>query len=127
VGLTFVTVEIANVNEPEQAASVECLVDSGAVHSVIPRTVLEGLGIKPYTRDEYSLANGELVKRERGAAVFKYAGRMGFADVIFGEEGDANLLGAVTLEAMGLALDPFRRELKPMPMVLGGWPRPEAQ
>jgi hypothetical protein len=38
--------------------------------------------------------------------------------VIFGEKGDATLLGALTLEALGLALDPIRRELKPLPMML---------
>jgi hypothetical protein len=43
---------------------------------------------------------------------------VGVADVIFGEEGDSVLLGAFTLEALGLALDPLRRELKPLPMVL---------
>lgn len=44
--------------------------------------------------------------------------RIGGADVIFGEEGDHVLLGAFTLEALGLVLDPLRRELKPLPMVL---------
>jgi hypothetical protein len=44
--------------------------------------------------------------------------RIGGADVIFGEEGDSTLLGALTLEALGLALDPLRRELKPLPMLL---------
>jgi len=38
--------------------------------------------------------------------------------VIFGEKGDATLLGALTLEALGLSLDPIRRELKPMTLVL---------
>jgi len=28
------------------------------------------------------------------------------------------LLGAFTLEALGLALDPLKRELKPLPMIL---------
>jgi len=28
------------------------------------------------------------------------------------------LLGALTLEALGLTLDPIRRELRPMPLVL---------
>ena len=30
------------------------------------------------------------------------------------------LLGALTLEALGVVLDPLRRELKPLPMILGG-------
>ena len=38
--------------------------------------------------------------------------------MIFGEKGDSNLLGAFTLEALGLSLDPLRRELKPLPMIL---------
>ncbi len=41
--------------------------------------------------------------------------------VIFGEEGDSQLLGAFTLEALGLALDPLKRELKPLPMILAGY------
>lgn len=38
--------------------------------------------------------------------------------MIFGEEGDSVLLGTFTLEVLGLALDPLKRELKPLPMVL---------
>ena len=30
------------------------------------------------------------------------------------------LLGAFTLEALGLALDPLKRELLPLPMILAG-------
>jgi len=29
-------------------------------------------------------------------------------------------LGAFTLEALGLALDPLKRELRPIPMVIAG-------
>ena len=36
----------------------------------------------------------------------------------FGEPGDSDLLGMVTLEALGFILDPIRRELKPLPMML---------
>ena len=44
--------------------------------------------------------------------------RVGGDDVIFGEDKDSVLLGVFTLEALGLVLDPLRRELKPLPMVL---------
>jgi hypothetical protein len=56
--------------------------------------------------------------RSSGIALFKYGSRIGGADVVFGQEGDSVLLGAFTLEALGLSLDPLRRELKPLPMVL---------
>jgi hypothetical protein len=38
--------------------------------------------------------------------------------VILGEPGDDALLGAVTLEVMGLVLNPFNRTLQPMHAVL---------
>jgi hypothetical protein len=37
----------------------------------------------------------------------------GHTPVILGEPGDAALLGAVTLEILGLVLNPFTRELQP--------------
>ena len=38
--------------------------------------------------------------------------------VILGEEGDEALLGTVTLEILGLVLNPFDRTLNPMRMLL---------
>ena len=35
------------------------------------------------------------------------------------EVGNPTLLGVLTLEALGYALDPLRRELRPLPMLLG--------
>jgi hypothetical protein len=64
------------------------------------------------------LADGSKILRKKGVALFKFGERIGGADVIFGQEGDSVLLGMFTLEALGLALDPLRRELKPLPMVL---------
>ncbi len=40
--------------------------------------------------------------------------------MIFGETGDATLLGAVTLESLGLVLDAVRRNLLPLPMFVAG-------
>lgn len=118
MGLTTLEVEVANVARPEVGEKVDFLVDSGAVYSVVPAPLLERLGIQPIVEEEFRLANGEKVVRRNGAALFRYRGRVGAADVIFGEEGDATLLGALTLEGLGLALDPLKRELKPIPMML---------
>ncbi len=97
---------------------VTLLVDSGAVYSVVPQGILERLGIKPVATEEFQLADGSRIARKKGIALFRYEKRTGGADVIFGEPGDGQLLGAFTLEALGLVLDPLRRELKQLPMVL---------
>lgn len=68
--------------------------------------------------EEFRLADGSKVVRKKGIALFRYGERAGGADVIFGEEGDYNLLGVLTLKALGLVLDPLKRELRPLPMLL---------
>jgi clan AA aspartic protease len=118
MGLTTVEMEIANPASPESMERLEFLIDSGAIYSVVPAAVLERLGIKPLAEQEFRLANGEKIVRQKGVAVFRYKEKVGGADVIFGEEDDATLLGTFTLEALGLALDPLKRELRELPMML---------
>lgn len=43
--------------------------------------------------------------------------------MIFGETDDEPLLGATTLEGLGLVLDPFKRRLLPMRMLLASFSR----
>jgi len=118
MGLTFVKVTVGNPANGHRRADVNCLVDSGAVYSLIPGTVLRKLHIKPHSTREFVLANGDVIRRRLATATFEYDGRRGDSLVIVGERGDDPLLGATTLEGFGLVLDPFRRELRPMMLPL---------
>lgn len=118
MGLTVLALEIGNPSKPEITEKIEFLIDSGAIYSVVPKAILEKLEIKPLSEEEFSLANGTKITRKKGIAFFRFGERVGGSDVIFGEEGDSVLLGAFTLESLGLALDPLRRELKPIPMII---------
>jgi clan AA aspartic protease len=121
MGLTVLEVEVGNPANPEVTEKLEFLVDSGAIYSVVPTPILERLEIRPLVDQEFRLADGTKIVRKKGIALFKYKDKIGGADVIFGEEGDSVLLGSFTLEALGLALDPLRRELKPLPMILANF------
>lgn len=110
-----------NPANEKKHAKLRVMVDSGAIYSVVSKTILRKLGLHPRSQKEFTLANGEIVKRELGDVIFEYRGERGASPVIFGEKGDSALLGAVTLEALGLMLDPLRREIKSIPLVLGGW------
>jgi len=125
MGLTFLPLEVANQSNPEHAETVDFLIDSGAIYSVVPRPLLERLHIEPVAEQSFRLASGQTIRRQTAGALFRYRDRVGVAAVIFGEEGDSTLLGAHTLEALGLALDPIRRELMPLPMMLALLPEPE--
>ena len=118
MGLRVLEIEVGNPANPDITERIEFLIDSGAIYSVVPSEVLGRLGIRPLVEQEFRLANGTKITRKKGGALFKYNDRVGVADVIFGEEGDSVLLGAFTLEALGLVLDPLRRELRPLPMIL---------
>lgn len=118
MGLTVMEIEVGNPAAPKKTVKVEFLIDSGAIYSVVPTPILKKLGIRPFAEQEFRLADGTKIVRKKGGAVFRHKKRVGVADVIFGEKGDSNLLGAFTLEALGLSLDPLRRELKPLPMIL---------
>lgn len=118
MGMTYVEMEVTHPSGRRRAVKERFLVDSGAVYSVVPAKVLARLGIKPHSKEEFTLANGQAITRGLGDALFSYKGRRGASPVVFGEPGDSCLLGSVTLEALGLSLDPLRRELKPLPMLL---------
>jgi len=118
MGIISLFLEVANPADATVTEEIEFLVDSGMKHSVVPTPILERLNIKPITTQEFILANGAKIVRKKGVGLFKYGERIGGADVIFGEDEDSVLLGTFTLEALGLVLDPLRRELKPLPMIL---------
>jgi predicted aspartyl protease len=118
MGQTVLQLEVGNVANPAETEALDFLIDSGAVYSVVPTSVLERLNIQPFVEQEFRLADGSKITRKKGGALFKYGDRIGVADVIFGEGEDATLLGALTLESLGYALDPLRRELRELPMLL---------
>ncbi|MCI0617090.1 aspartyl protease family protein [bacterium] len=122
MGITVLEIEVGNPAKPKVTEKLEFLIDSGAIYSVVPKRILKRLKIKPLGEQTFRLADGSKIVRKKGGALFKYGNQVGVADVIFGEKGDSNLLGAFTLEALGLALDPLRRELKPLPMILAALP-----
>lgn len=119
MGLTHVEAIIANPSNPRKRAKLTLLVDSGAIYSVVPRTVLQRLGVKAHSKKTFTLADGSRITRDVGDAIFKFDGQQGASPVIFGEKGDSTLFGTVSLEALGLMLDPIRRELRPLPLILG--------
>lgn len=86
MGVTTLSVAVANAANPDVTEHLEFIVASGAVYSVVPTPVLERLG------DRFRLAIGTHIVRQRG--------------------------GALSLETLGLTLDPIRRELKPMDLIL---------
>lgn len=118
MAITYLDVTVKNPVKHQTKSTVgHFLVDSGAVYSVMPASVLKKLGIQPGDTQKFTLANGEVIEKKVGNALFEYERKKRSSPVVFGEE-HIFLLGAVTLESLGVILDPINRELKPLPMLL---------
>ena len=113
MGFTRVKFAVCHPVEIDRSEEVELLVDTGALNSVVPRAILERLGVPVQFRRSFRLANGQTIERDVGAAFFRWKGHMSGAPVVFAQAGDMPLLGLIALEAMGLQLDPAANELKP--------------
>ncbi len=102
-----------------KSVEVNFLVDSGVTYTVVKRDVWEYLGLEPKREIELILADGTIIKRWLSEAMIELLGYGEYhSPVILGEKEDENLLGVVTLEIFGLILDPLKRELRPMRILL---------
>jgi predicted aspartyl protease len=118
MGITTKYFIVKESRKSNKKIEIDFLIDSGAVYSLVSGVQLKALGIKPYKTVDFTLADGSKITRQVGDAYFEYKGDGGAAPVIFGEKGDKPLLGVTTLESLGLVLNPFKRELYPMRMLM---------
>ena len=112
MGLTEVEAEVFGSNGLTEKLSF--LVDSGATYSLLPTETWKRLAIEPTGPFQCMLADGSRIRRQVGECRIEIAGKKGTTPVILGEPGDEPLLGVVTLETLGLVLDPLKRILFPL-------------
>ncbi len=101
-----------------QRATVLFLVDSGATYTLLPHDIWQSIGLAATRAMTFSLADGTTVERRVSECHISLPQGQGHTPVILGEPGDEALLGTVTLEILGLVLNPFTRQLQPMRMML---------
>ncbi|HUT56221.1 MAG TPA: aspartyl protease family protein [bacterium] len=112
MGLTYIEAAVAG---PKNGfLPVSFLVDSGASYTVLPQAVWKKLGLQPKRTMEFTLADGTKIKRKVSECLFRYGDQEAHTPVVLGESKDQAIAGTITLEIMGLVLNPFDRTLRPM-------------
>ena len=101
-----------------EKATLQFLVDSGATYTLLPHDVWQSIGLMPKRSVRCTLADGTTVDRQVSECHIALPQGEGHTPVILGEPGDQALLGVITLENLGLVLNPFTRTLQPMRMML---------
>jgi clan AA aspartic protease len=112
-----VTIEIGPMDQ-SRFEQIEALVDTDATYTVVPRDVLERLGITPQFRRRFRLADGRVVELDMAWAVVKVEGQMTYTICVFGEPQTDVLLGRMTLQSLGLEVDLANQRLVPVDLPL---------
>lgn len=116
MGMTYIEGTVSGPTGKQ--ASVDFLVDSGAKYTLLPERIWKVIELSPRRRVTFTLADGTQIERDVSEAYIALPQGEGHTPVILGEPGDEALLGAVTLEELGLVLNPFQRSLQPARMML---------
>lgn len=97
---------------------VEATVDTGPAYTTLPASLLRELGVEAIDLRRFILAGGHVVETEIGEARATLGDKSVTTVVAFGEEGSPALLGAYTLEGLGLAVDPVLQRLVPARLIM---------
>jgi aspartyl protease family protein len=109
MGLVTVRAKIS----AKRKARVDFLVDTGATYTVIPPGLAKSIGAAPSTEKfRVTLADGRSMRLGACLVGIELAGRRGPTTALV-LEGAEPLLGAETLEALGLRVDPGKRRVEP--------------
>ena len=116
MGLTYVKGTVTGKRGKKQ--TLKFLVDSGAGYTLLPEKVWRELGLKAKRKMQFVLADGTEIVRNISECQIELPQGDGHTPVVLGEGADEPLLGVITLEILGLVLNPFNRTLQPMRMML---------
>ena len=111
MGVIHASVIVRNPAVPDKAWEGKFLVDTGAIDSLVPRTHLETIGLKPKGQRLYELADGSEVSFDVTTAEVEIMGEIAGATILFGEDDTEPLLGVTVLESACIAIDPQSQSL----------------
>lgn len=111
MGLFTVTIGVGHLDGGD-LVEVSALVDTGAYHTVLPASLLAQLQVRRLAEQTFEFADGNKESLGVGLARIAWQDKEFPCPVIFGAE-DKYLMGASTLEALNLMVDPSRHKLVP--------------
>jgi predicted aspartyl protease len=111
MGHVRVSVEIVNPVDRSRSVKVEsALVDTGATRTTISRDLARQLDLEIRGAQQVRTAAGATTI-DRSFAMILLEGRESIADIWVSDDYPGVLIGVITLEAMGLGVDPKNQRL----------------
>ena len=112
LGTVTVTIQVGD-RQGRQFEELDIIVDTGSTYTAVPRDMLERLGVPTQRSMPSQTADGRIVPVDIGQTIVRLEGFEFYTPVIFAAENEPSLLGVVTLEEAGLAVDPVNGRLIP--------------
>jgi clan AA aspartic protease len=118
MGHVRVSIQIANPSRRDLIVIVEnALVDTGATRTTIPRSLAQQLDLEIVGQTVVRTAAGEHTL-DQSYALIRYNGSLTYGDVWISDAYPGVLIGVITLESLGLAVDPGSGKLTPFEFLL---------
>jgi predicted aspartyl protease len=115
---TFSTkLRVWNPANPSNVEELDAFVDTGAAFSWISRARLERLGVGPARRMPFRTIEGRVLERDMATVYVATDGYSVPDVVVMAEPGEIEVMGAHTIEGLGLAADPVQKKLVPTIML----------
>ena len=102
----------------ERSVDVDAIVDTGAFMTTLPESILGAVGVERVGKRQFAIADGSRIERDWGYAVLTIGSQAQITYVAFGSDEGPSLLGALTLEEFGLAVDPQEDNLVPRELIM---------
>jgi clan AA aspartic protease len=109
---------VANPLNRDLKTELEFIVDTGAIYTVIPKSVAERLGLRELGRRRFKTADGSVVEFPVSEAYITIGEEGVTSLVAIADERTPILLGVTTLELLGLQVDPVTGKLVPMELMI---------
>ena len=113
-------IRVLNPQRPEAGEELNLLVDTGASFSWISRNRLDRLGIKASHRMPFRTIEGRTLERDMAEVRISKQDRNVPDLVVMAEAGEMEVIGAHSIEALGMAADPVQGKLVPTVMLALG-------
>ena len=113
MGTFYTNARIELLGDRKKAVEIpKLLVDTGAEFTWVNGTTLSKLGVSREKKDyTFVTATGQQITRAVGFAIIRVGDTFTVDEVVFGEPGDLELLGARSLEGLNLRVDSRAKKL----------------
>ncbi|MCY4476170.1 MAG: clan AA aspartic protease [Chloroflexi bacterium] len=112
-----VTATVRNPADPERFWEGSFLVDTAATDCLVPRQLLEAIGLEAKGERIYGLADGSEHRVSVTTGRVELMGEVVGTTILMGDEDSAPVMGMTAFASAGIEVDPRNQTLKRLPFV----------